>query len=43
LGAAVTAGDLDGDGAPELIILAINGDGPNGARPNAGQIYILKL
>lgn len=43
LGAAVTAGDLDGDGAPELIILAINGDGPNGTRPDAGQIYILKL
>jgi len=42
LGAAMTAGDLDGDGAPELILLAMEGDGPEGGRPDAGQIYVLK-
>jgi len=42
LGAALTAGDLDGDGRPELVLLAIRSDGPGGARPDAGAIYIIK-
>lgn len=42
LGAALTAGDLDGDGRPELVLLAIRADGPGGARPDAGAIYIVK-
>lgn len=42
LGSALTAGDLDGDGRPELVLLAIRSDGPGGARPDAGAIYIVK-
>ena len=42
LGSAMTTGDLDGGGAPELILLATEGDGPEGGRPDAGQTYILK-
>lgn len=42
LGAAVTAGDLDGDGKPELVLLAQRADGPDGSRQDAGQFYIVK-
>ena len=42
LGAAVTAGDLDGDGTPELAVLALKADGPAGARPDAGAVYIIR-
>ncbi|HSP55367.1 MAG TPA: FG-GAP repeat protein [Dehalococcoidia bacterium] len=42
LGAAMSAGDLDGDGKPELAILAVRSNGPGGSRPQAGEIYILK-
>jgi hypothetical protein len=31
----------DGDGAPELIMLASEGDGPDGSREDAGQVYIV--
>ncbi len=41
-GAAITAGDLDGDGAPELIVLALEGERPDGSRSDAGQLYIIK-
>ena len=41
LGSSITAGDLNGDGKPELIIQAAGGDGPNGSRVDAGQFYVL--
>ena len=41
LGAALTVADLNGDGAPELIMLALEGDGPDGSREGAGQVYIV--
>jgi hypothetical protein len=41
LGSALTAGDLDGDGAPELVLLAMRSDGPGGSRPDAGAIYLI--
>ena len=41
LGAAATSGDLDGDGLPEIIALAIRGDGPDDTRPDAGEIYVI--
>jgi hypothetical protein len=39
---AVAAGDLDGDGRAELIVLATSADGPADGRPDAGELYILK-
>jgi hypothetical protein len=41
-GAAVTSGDLNGDGRAEVIVLAIRGDGPDGSRPNAGEFYVIE-
>ncbi len=41
LGTSVTAGDLDGDGKPELVLLALRADGPGGAQPDAGEIYVV--
>lgn len=41
LGTAVTAGDLNGDGRPELALLALRSDGPAGSRPDAGEIYLV--
>jgi hypothetical protein len=43
LGTSMAAGDLDGDGRPELVLMAIRSDGPDGSRPDAGTIYIVKL
>ncbi len=42
LGTSMTAGDMDGDGRPELAVLAMRADGPDGSRKDAGTIYILK-
>lgn len=42
LGAAATGGDMDGDGAAELIILALRADGPDQSRTDAGEIYIVR-
>lgn len=41
LGTSIAAGDLDGDGRVELALLAIRSDGPDGARPDAGAIYVV--
>lgn len=43
LGAAILGADLTGDGRQELVIMAEDGDGPEGSRPDAGQVYILDL
>jgi hypothetical protein len=42
LGSAVAAGDLDGDRLQELIIGARGGRGPQGDRPGAGHIYVMR-
>jgi len=43
LGSSVTTGDLDGDGRPELIAVAMNADGPGGERPGVGSVYVIVL
>ncbi len=43
LGASLLGADLNGDGRDEMIIVATDGDGPAGARPDAGQVYVLVL
>jgi hypothetical protein len=42
LGAAATSGDINGDGIYELVLLAMRADGPDGARPDAGVIYVVR-
>jgi hypothetical protein len=41
LGIWVSEGDLDGDGALDLVLGADQFDGPNGERVDAGAIYVL--
>jgi hypothetical protein len=41
VGAFVWLDDLNGDGANEIILVADGADGPDDARPDAGEIYIL--
>jgi hypothetical protein len=41
LGSNVAAGDLDGDGAQELVVIAEMASGPGGQRPVAGRVYVL--
>ena len=43
LGTAMAIGDVDGDGRPELLILAADADGPDGSRPDAGQVFVVSL
>jgi len=43
LGTAMAVGDVDGDGRPELLVLAADADGPGGARPDAGQVFVVSL
>lgn len=40
-GFTLTTTDLDGDGASELLIGAMLADGPQNARPDAGEVYVL--
>jgi hypothetical protein len=42
LGASMAAGDMDGDGRPELVLIAIRTDRPDGSRPDSGTVYIIK-
>ncbi|MBI2914113.1 MAG: FG-GAP repeat protein [Chloroflexi bacterium] len=37
---AIAAGDLDGDGAPDIVLTAAAADGPDNARPDAGEAYV---
>jgi hypothetical protein len=41
LGASVLGADLNADGNDELVVVATDADGPDGARPDAGQVYVL--
>ena len=43
LGSAMAVADIDGDGRPELLVLAADADGPDGARPDAGQVFVVSL
>lgn len=40
-GAAVLVADVNGDGVNEIMVVADGADGPNGTRPDAGEVYIL--
>src|SRR6185369_6469209 len=41
LGIWVASGDVDGDGARDLVLGADQSDGPNGDRPDAGALYVV--
>lgn len=41
LGIWVNEGDVDGDGALDLVLGADQMDGPNGDRPDAGAVYVI--
>jgi hypothetical protein len=40
-GFTLTTADLDGDGTSELLVSAMLGDGPQNARADAGEVYVL--
>lgn len=42
LGVSVAAGDVTGDGTPDLLIGAPDADGPEEVRSNAGEAYVLE-
>jgi hypothetical protein len=41
LGQSVAAGDMNGDGRPELALLSLSWDGADGDRRDAGAVYII--
>jgi hypothetical protein len=43
LGTAMAVADINDDGRPELLALAADADGPDGARPDAGQVFVISL
>jgi hypothetical protein len=40
-GGAITAADVNGDGFADVVLGALNADGPDEARSNAGEVYIV--
>jgi hypothetical protein len=42
LGSAVRAGDLDGDGKQQIILVASEAAGPDNSRPGAGEVYVMR-
>jgi mono/diheme cytochrome c family protein len=38
---AMSLGDVDGDGRPEIAVNAMNSDGPDNRRPDSGEVYII--
>ena len=40
-GGGLASGDVNGDGRHEIIVVAAYADGPDNARPDAGEIYVL--
>jgi hypothetical protein len=42
LGFSVAAGDVTGDGTPDLLGGAPDADGPSGDRPSAGEAYVIQ-
>jgi hypothetical protein len=42
LGSAATAGDLNGDGKQEIILVASQTAGPDNSRPGAGEVYVIR-
>jgi len=43
LGSGIASGDINGDGRQELILVAIDADGPENARATAGEIYAITV
>lgn len=43
LGTAIAVADVNDDGQPELIVLAAYADGPDGARADAGEVFVIDL
>ena len=43
LGGNIRAADLNGDGRPELVLVAENAPGPGDSRPRAGRVYIINV
>ncbi|MGQ9602118.1 MAG: PKD domain-containing protein [Candidatus Bipolaricaulia bacterium] len=41
LGIAVASGDSDGDGLADLIVEAVNADGPGNRKVNSGEVYVV--
>jgi hypothetical protein len=41
IGSSLAMGDVNGDGRADLIIGAPNADGPDNARPGAGEVYVV--
>lgn len=41
LGIAVAIGNLDSDGLADLIVEAVNGDGPDNRKFNSGEVYVV--
>lgn len=40
-GGAIAAADVNGDGLADLLLGALNADGPDEARNNAGEVYVI--
>ena len=43
LGTATATADVNGDGRPELLVMAVNAGSPDGTRPDVGLVYVLSL